>query len=187
VQPFGGEGLSGTGPKAGGPRYVWRLVRESAPASVAAPAPQPRLLPGPTGETNTLTSRPRGNVACLGPDAAALADQVAAATRLGNTAVIATANPASAGIAATADASVRIVNDPLHERPAAVLFAGDARARRGLRQRLAALGGPLLPLVTPRDGRYDSTQLTNERTHTVNTTASGGNASLLSLEEAEPG
>jgi len=29
VQPFGGEGLSGTGPKAGGPLYVHRLLRRS--------------------------------------------------------------------------------------------------------------------------------------------------------------
>jgi len=28
VQPFGGEGLSGTGPKAGGPHYLYRLVAE---------------------------------------------------------------------------------------------------------------------------------------------------------------
>jgi RHH-type transcriptional regulator, proline utilization regulon repressor / proline dehydrogenase / delta 1-pyrroline-5-carboxylate dehydrogenase len=28
VQPFGGSGLSGTGPKAGGPHYLTRLVRE---------------------------------------------------------------------------------------------------------------------------------------------------------------
>ena len=33
VQPFGGEGLSGTGPKAGGPHYLRRFVRE-APAPV---------------------------------------------------------------------------------------------------------------------------------------------------------
>lgn len=30
VQPFGGEGLSGTGPKAGGPHYLMRLVNEQA-------------------------------------------------------------------------------------------------------------------------------------------------------------
>jgi RHH-type proline utilization regulon transcriptional repressor/proline dehydrogenase/delta 1-pyrroline-5-carboxylate dehydrogenase len=30
VQPFGGEGLSGTGPKAGGPNYIMRLVHEHA-------------------------------------------------------------------------------------------------------------------------------------------------------------
>ena len=28
VQPFGGEGLSGTGPKAGGPHYLPRLCAE---------------------------------------------------------------------------------------------------------------------------------------------------------------
>ena len=28
VQPFGGEGLSGTGPKAGGPNYLLRLCHE---------------------------------------------------------------------------------------------------------------------------------------------------------------
>jgi RHH-type proline utilization regulon transcriptional repressor/proline dehydrogenase/delta 1-pyrroline-5-carboxylate dehydrogenase len=28
VQPFGGEGLSGTGPKAGGPLYLTRFVVE---------------------------------------------------------------------------------------------------------------------------------------------------------------
>lgn len=30
VQPFGGEGLSGTGPKAGGPNYLQRLVTEQS-------------------------------------------------------------------------------------------------------------------------------------------------------------
>ncbi len=28
VQPFGGENLSGTGPKAGGPHYLLRFVTE---------------------------------------------------------------------------------------------------------------------------------------------------------------
>ena len=28
VEPFGGEGLSGTGPKAGGPRYLHRFAVE---------------------------------------------------------------------------------------------------------------------------------------------------------------
>jgi RHH-type proline utilization regulon transcriptional repressor/proline dehydrogenase/delta 1-pyrroline-5-carboxylate dehydrogenase len=31
VQPFGGQGLSGTGPKAGGPLYLQRLLRQSPP------------------------------------------------------------------------------------------------------------------------------------------------------------
>ena len=28
VQPFGGQGLSGTGPKAGGPHYLYRFTQE---------------------------------------------------------------------------------------------------------------------------------------------------------------
>ena len=35
VQPFGGEGLSGTGPKAGGPHYLMRFA--AAPSPTAAP------------------------------------------------------------------------------------------------------------------------------------------------------
>ncbi|HEY0208686.1 trifunctional transcriptional regulator/proline dehydrogenase/L-glutamate gamma-semialdehyde dehydrogenase [Acerihabitans sp.] len=52
VQPFGGEGLSGTGPKAGGPLYLYRLLSQrlgDAPpdplrardAADACPTPQP--------------------------------------------------------------------------------------------------------------------------------------------------
>ena len=35
VQPFGGEGLSGTGPKAGGPHYLHRFVQETQAVPVA--------------------------------------------------------------------------------------------------------------------------------------------------------
>ncbi|NHW88037.1 aldehyde dehydrogenase family protein, partial [Escherichia coli] len=37
-QPFGGEGLSGTGPKAGGPSYLARLRARPAPPSIGAGA-----------------------------------------------------------------------------------------------------------------------------------------------------
>ena len=39
MQPFGGEGLSGTGPKAGGPLYLPRLRRGARPWSVPGRAP----------------------------------------------------------------------------------------------------------------------------------------------------
>jgi RHH-type proline utilization regulon transcriptional repressor/proline dehydrogenase/delta 1-pyrroline-5-carboxylate dehydrogenase len=35
VQPFGGEGLSGTGPKAGGPLYLQRLLAQRPPGVLA--------------------------------------------------------------------------------------------------------------------------------------------------------
>ena len=53
VQPFGGEGLSGTGPKAGGPLYLLRLLAQSpddaalrsvqASGAVGLPRPTPAL------------------------------------------------------------------------------------------------------------------------------------------------
>jgi len=39
VQPFGGHGLSGTGPKAGGPLYLRRLLAQCPPLEPLAPAP----------------------------------------------------------------------------------------------------------------------------------------------------
>lgn len=37
VQPFGGEGLSGTGPKAGGPLYIYRLMHQVSEKKLAQP------------------------------------------------------------------------------------------------------------------------------------------------------
>jgi RHH-type transcriptional regulator, proline utilization regulon repressor / proline dehydrogenase / delta 1-pyrroline-5-carboxylate dehydrogenase len=67
VQPFGGEGLSGTGPKAGGPNYLWRFV-------------QPALVPG-RGATagslpDALANRLRTLQAAL-PDQSGLLAQAA--------------------------------------------------------------------------------------------------------------
>jgi len=45
VQPFGGEGLSGTGPKAGGPHYIYRFASErTMTINVAAGGGDPELL-----------------------------------------------------------------------------------------------------------------------------------------------
>jgi RHH-type proline utilization regulon transcriptional repressor/proline dehydrogenase/delta 1-pyrroline-5-carboxylate dehydrogenase len=48
VQPFGGRGLSGTGPKAGGPNYLKRLVKEKA-------TPDAKSLNFPSESKVTLT------------------------------------------------------------------------------------------------------------------------------------
>ena len=77
VQPFGGNGLSGTGPKAGGPLYLRRLLASYPDAALPAASD----LPGPVGERNTYDLLPRGTVLCLGPDVAA---QAAAARATGN-------------------------------------------------------------------------------------------------------
>ncbi|MDH4585389.1 trifunctional transcriptional regulator/proline dehydrogenase/L-glutamate gamma-semialdehyde dehydrogenase [Pseudomonas sp. BN415] len=50
VQPFGGEGLSGTGPKAGGPLYLYRLLstrpQDAVAQSLANDDAQPVAVPG---------------------------------------------------------------------------------------------------------------------------------------------
>jgi RHH-type proline utilization regulon transcriptional repressor/proline dehydrogenase/delta 1-pyrroline-5-carboxylate dehydrogenase len=45
VQPFGGEGLSGTGPKAGGPNSLVRFASErTVSVNIAAQGGDPALL-----------------------------------------------------------------------------------------------------------------------------------------------
>jgi RHH-type proline utilization regulon transcriptional repressor/proline dehydrogenase/delta 1-pyrroline-5-carboxylate dehydrogenase len=47
VQPFGGEGLSGTGPKAGGPHYLFRFaVERTVTVNTAAAGGNAALLSG---------------------------------------------------------------------------------------------------------------------------------------------
>jgi RHH-type proline utilization regulon transcriptional repressor/proline dehydrogenase/delta 1-pyrroline-5-carboxylate dehydrogenase len=181
VQPFGGEGLSGTGPKAGGPHYLRRLVR-------GLPAP-PTLdgeltLPGPTGETNTLWLAPRGRIACLATSEDALHAQIESANRTGNVALL-TRSPLAESVARGMDGRCDIVADALAANPDAVLVDNNEAASEA-RRRLAESDGPIVPIVVgDADGRYDLSRLVHERTLTINTTASGGNASLLSLAETQ--
>ena len=63
VQPFGGEGLSGTGPKAGGPLYLYRLLARR-PADVMARAlARPRATT--TDAANESVTAVAGAVASL--------------------------------------------------------------------------------------------------------------------------
>ena len=115
VQPFGGHGLSGTGPKAGGPLYVLRLLSQRP--SMSVPAGE---LPGPVGERNTYGERPKGTILCIARDAAERAAQQAAAKAMGN----------------------RVTDDPAAPGIVAALFAGSPEDLRALNQRLAARDGP---------------------------------------------
>jgi RHH-type proline utilization regulon transcriptional repressor/proline dehydrogenase/delta 1-pyrroline-5-carboxylate dehydrogenase len=160
VQPFGGHRLSGTGPKAGGPLYVRRLVR----GCHDAPLKGTRSLPGPTGESNMLDIRPRGVVGYVAANDEGRARQRKALESTGNV-----------GRELSADdvASVGSVEALLIDAP------GDV-ARRVRIAVAARDDGPLLPIIAPdADGRYDVTRLVVERTVCVNTAAAGGNATLL--------
>ncbi|MEB3766296.1 trifunctional transcriptional regulator/proline dehydrogenase/L-glutamate gamma-semialdehyde dehydrogenase [Acinetobacter sp. MD2] len=51
VQPFGGEGLSGTGPKAGGPLYLYRLMQQGASDTLKTPFAVKATLAAQSQET----------------------------------------------------------------------------------------------------------------------------------------
>ncbi|MEM7720153.1 MAG: bifunctional proline dehydrogenase/L-glutamate gamma-semialdehyde dehydrogenase PutA [Pseudomonadota bacterium] len=181
-QPFGGEGLSGTGPKAGGPHYLPRFYATPAhtstdiwtvPADQGAlqqtllrpqtPKAEDQLCPGPTGELNRLRLEPRHPVLCLGPGPEAAQDQRDAVTRLGGHAVLVEGALEPSALTTLS-------------RFSAALWWGEEQTGRRYAKALAARPGPILPLIT---GTPDRAHVCRERHLCIDTTASGGNAALL--------
>ncbi|WP_372613804.1 bifunctional proline dehydrogenase/L-glutamate gamma-semialdehyde dehydrogenase PutA [Aquicoccus sp.] len=182
-QPFGGEGLSGTGPKAGGPHYLARFgarpatgtggtwaqetdaqtVRKALDAAPGAAGGSTLTLPGPTGESNRLTSLPRLPLLCMGPGEAAASAQAEAVRRLGGRAVMVTGRLAPEALTTLGGFS-------------GVIFWGNDDMARACARALAERAGPILPLIT---GMPDTGHVMGERHVCVDTTASGGNAELL--------
>ncbi|EJG0601916.1 trifunctional transcriptional regulator/proline dehydrogenase/L-glutamate gamma-semialdehyde dehydrogenase [Cronobacter sakazakii] len=58
VQPFGGEGLSGTGPKAGGPLYLYRLLTSRPDAAVQTTLERHDARYAQDAQVKTLITRP---------------------------------------------------------------------------------------------------------------------------------
>ncbi|MEL6840573.1 MAG: aldehyde dehydrogenase family protein, partial [Pseudomonadota bacterium] len=182
-QPFGGEGLSGTGPKAGGPHYLPRFtaspaqsatgywagaanikalkdqIKKAGPPATVAPTD----LPGPTGESNRHSLHPRPPILCMGPGAQAAQDQVSAVETLG-------------GVAISAAGDLR--PDQINEFPTlgGVIWWGEAATGRAIEIALSHRTGPIIPLIT---GRPDIAHVMQERHVCIDTTAAGGNAALL--------
>ncbi|SKA04159.1 L-proline dehydrogenase /delta-1-pyrroline-5-carboxylate dehydrogenase [Oceanospirillum multiglobuliferum] len=224
-QPFGGEGLSGTGPKAGGPLYLrrFKLIGQAVQvnagsesaltaaavnkaladlASMAQPEQPARLvathltapaatdllntreMPGPTGELNRLSFHARGVVLCLGPDQNSAMTQAAMALSQGNRVLVIAQNVsqttqqlAKAGLpiigidgqlAAECLAQIQGID--------AVASNADLATLKAYRQVLAQRDGVLLPLLTEP---HLPERFIHERHLCVDTTAAGGNASLI--------
>ncbi len=215
-QPFGGTGLSGTGPKAGGPLILHRLRRtvvvvapppgagmdaapeaarrllallDGHPAAAACaalvargPLGPERVLPGPVGERNSYQLRPRGAVLCVAEDEHDLLLQLAAALAAGNQALL----RRPVGEAATLERLVAALPgsacwEPASAAPAAALASGSCLP--ALARELAAREGAVVPLhrLDRDDAALRLEWLTHERSLSVNTTAAGGNASLMVL------
>ena len=236
AQPFGGEGLSGTGPKAGGPLYLHRLLsRSPGPAcdqgalsvtlsdeahrvdvlwsdflhwlndAASRLLPDPEMhalrdkvevyrtrrltglclqLPGPTGEVNSLRFTARSVVASVAEDKAAIVHQIMAAMSSGNRLLLADSEATRSVMSSWPDAlneDVRLDAAWFDKPVSALLFDGSDDEADAWRVRIASRSGPIIPLLRP-DPHYDTTQLIHERTLCVNTAASGGNVSLMTLE-----
>ncbi|WP_312306610.1 bifunctional proline dehydrogenase/L-glutamate gamma-semialdehyde dehydrogenase PutA, partial [Pulveribacter sp.] len=233
VQPFGGEGLSGTGPKAGGPLYLLRLLsRHPADAARTALAQtaaqsvnddlQPALLaplsalqawalqqgrgalasscaalaqascaglsarlPGPTGERNDYRLLPRERVLCLAGDDDCRLLQLATVLAAGSQAIW----PASAGtLRATLPAAVQeriiLAADAMAADFDAALHGGDSESLLAIQRQLAERPGALLGLAAVRnedEALSAVLRLVLERAVSINTTAAGGNASLMTM------
>jgi len=78
VQPFGGEGLSGTGPKAGGPLYLYRLLSQRPDdflSQVLAADGAPAREPKPAAALTALVEWSRSHFAHVADDCARFAAQ----------------------------------------------------------------------------------------------------------------
>ena len=153
---------------------------------------QEQQLPGPTGETNTLRLGPRGILVCLGGggDDHDLERQVVMSLASGNGAIVACDDARRAHItnvvsslekAGLPSELVQFISENeisayLHAEIDGCVCSGDRRVVAG--EILCRRDGPILPVLHPDD---DPERFCVERTLTINTTAAGGNASLLAL------
>ena len=222
VQPFGGEGKSGTGPKAGGPFYLKRLQRNPdqhiAAISAAARAPLPALqtlmtwaashghetvselcrhyaqssligqtmlLPGPTGERNSLSFSARGEVLCVAKRVDALLNQLAAVLASGNKPVMDTASSAliPTSLRSLLQSQLSDIDDVSNTARDLRLALVDSSISASIRPLLAVRTGAIVALIeTHQQQPIPIWRLVAERAVSVNTTAAGGNASLMTLQ-----
>ncbi|MCO5092735.1 trifunctional transcriptional regulator/proline dehydrogenase/L-glutamate gamma-semialdehyde dehydrogenase [Bosea sp. (in: a-proteobacteria)] len=226
VQPFGGRGLSGTGPKAGGPLYIGRLVGKApVPPQHGSSHTDPGLvdyaawlsgkglkaeaeaaresagrsalglhveLSGPVGERNLYALHPRGRILLVPQTQTGLHRQVTAALATGNELVVDAAcglQSALAGLPATVAARLSWTSDWEADGPfSGALVEGDRERIGEVNRRIAQLSGPLVLVQAAgsaeleRDPEaYCLNWLLEEVSTSINTTAAGGNASLMTI------
>lgn len=222
-QPFGGEGLSGTGPKVGGPSalhgYTKSLNTRSLKECMVVPSKNTAFfnqtmvekiadifpvlnqvfinhlvdtinqynqsieLPGPTGESNTLSYHSKGCVLCLGPSNTDVLQQSVLSLALGNSVMTAIGQQDYDKLIAVGIEPSKLfrMQSPVNSELLAsdcydvIMNAGDS-----LDTELEVLNRNA-GITTVIDSVNEPWRLLNERVVAVDTTASGGNANLLAL------
>jgi RHH-type proline utilization regulon transcriptional repressor/proline dehydrogenase/delta 1-pyrroline-5-carboxylate dehydrogenase len=284
VQPFGGRGLSGTGPKAGGPNYLPRLMKEIATPkeesqvdkfeddkaivsdnkavaeantlmkdagkienqwrltalndrvsfvrqllakianveiveeladdlnkTLASARTQliaierrlklPTVLPGPTGESNTLHLEPRGILVCFADKDVTFeywALSIVTALATGNTVISVVSDLFYEEACAFRDkldstgapkyafqvAKLRHLEALLmHEDLAGVVVDSSTDRSAYISAKLAERQGAILPVITAEYNDNLIQRMVTEKTISIDTTASGGNTSLMTMVE----
>ncbi|GAB3046520.1 trifunctional transcriptional regulator/proline dehydrogenase/L-glutamate gamma-semialdehyde dehydrogenase [Acinetobacter apis] len=228
VQPFGGEGLSGTGPKAGGPLYVHRLAEANSfqhtetPFAVkqqitAAPSHyfehfnvfkawvkdtfsdldvskhQPFMvgqtyeLQGPTGESNQYTMQPRHRVLSLAHTEQEYIDQLLAIFSVNARPVI---KKGSAffekylnQMPTVIKQHIEMIDQLDHAGFDAVLHHGSTEQLLALQHEIALHQGAIVSIhqLAPHSRDIPIERLVIEHAVSINTTAAGGNASLMTM------
>lgn len=133
------------------------------------------VLPGPTGEANTLSWRAPQSVAIYGGN---LADSLVALAVLALNGVIAQVCPshALADYAADLEGVLQVVEQPAADMNDVIVALSDMPSDERLR--FADLDGSIRRIIDATSG-LDMTRLYHEISQSYNTTAAGGNASLM--------
>lgn len=221
VQPFGGHGLSGTGPKAGGSFYLQRLVRtpewvaptlsrigqadedalkrletlvhklpfnseEKKAAAAALGHARVRtlrkaetVLVGPTGERNSLSWRSPKRIWVHGGN---LLQAFSALTELAAAGIQTVVEPNSplASYSADLDGLLQVNAKPENAGISHVAAIEPLSSER--KQELAGRDGALIRILPSEQG-LDILQVFEEISCSINTTAAGGNASLMAVAD----
>jgi RHH-type proline utilization regulon transcriptional repressor/proline dehydrogenase/delta 1-pyrroline-5-carboxylate dehydrogenase len=288
VQPFGGRGLSGTGPKAGGPNYLTRLVKEKATPNenefnflpsqaialtgdivakqeaellmnqadkaekvwrvtelntriscvrqllakiahveivddladdlnrtLAAARNQliniekrlkkPKVLPGPTGESNIIYLENRGVIICFADEKVSFhfwVMSLVTALATGNSVIAVVYDLFYEEALAFRDKFISTGADKgvfqvaklghletmlAHPALAGVVVDSHCDRKHYMSDKLSQRSGAILPVITSEYFDKLIQRLLTEKTISIDTTASGGNTSLMTLVEEEEG
>ncbi|HDV7289600.1 TPA: bifunctional proline dehydrogenase/L-glutamate gamma-semialdehyde dehydrogenase PutA [Pasteurella multocida] len=214
VQAFGGRGLSGTGPKAGGPFYLQRLIHakhwaltplhyntprdlsdlaakvrsiftksEQAPllslidqVAQCSPLNTTFRMQGITGEENYLTFTPRSLIAIGNGPLAQQMQALIAVAAVGATAVISKYSQLAAYEKRLAD-YLFVAEVEECEEISQLIVLDPITAKQ--KAQYAARPGAILTYVEQLDLALSLFPLLHEQAISINTTAAGGNASLM--------
>ena len=221
VQPFGGHGMSGTGPKAGGSFYLQKLTR--IPEWVAPPLSRigqadevalkrlealihklpfnaeekkaaasalgharirtlrqaESVLVGPTGERNAMSWRAPKRVWVHG---GSLLQAFCALTELAAAGIVTVVEPDSPLASYTADLEGLLQVNSKPESTGVHHVAALSPLDSSRKQELAKRDGALIRILPSEQG-LDILQVFEEISCSINTTAAGGNASLMAVSD----